>query len=247
VSASRDPEPVGPALERLVIRPPKWEVGTLGVFLGIFGLGLAALGLFLLLHSGPDVAAPAVVAVPAFFLAALSFAMIPLSTGGTLWADAEWVGVNRPGLKVRCPRDELASVQLGPYVYRQGPSCSFVRKDGLVAFSTYLQPWTTSQIATLATFLGVPLTDAKDPVTYTCPVCGYPGLDEPADSGPVASHEICPSCGFEFSGPIDQRRYQDGRAEWVRGGMKWWAQGAGRPAPANWDPAKQLAALTGES
>ena len=247
MSASLDPRPVGPASDRLVIRPPKWEVGTLGVFLGIVGAGLAALGLFLLMHRMPYVAAPAVAAVPAFILAALSFAMIPITTGGTLWTDAEWVGVSRPGLKAKCRRVELGSIQLGLYVYRSGIPCSFVRKDRSVAFSFYLEPWTTSQIAGLAKYLGVPMTDAKDPVTYTCPVCGYPGLDEPAYSGAVASHEICPSCGFEFSGPLDQRRHEDWRAEWVRGGMKWWAAGAGRPAPTDWNPTKQLAALTGAS
>jgi hypothetical protein len=245
MSTSLDPRPVGPLSERLVIRPPKWEVGTLRVFLGIAGVGLAALGLFLLLHRMPHVAAPAVAAIPAFILAALSFAMIPISTAGTLWADAEWVGVSRPGLKAKCRRDELASVQLGEYVYRSGIPCSFVRKDRSVAFSFYMEPWTRSQIVALAKYVGVPLTDAKDPVTYTCPVCGYPGLDEPPYSGAVASHEICPSCGFEFSGPLDPRRYEDWRAEWVRGGMKWWAAVAGRSAPTDWNPDTQLAALTG--
>jgi len=245
VSASLGPRQVDPSPERLVIRPPKWEVGAMGVLIGIAGIGFGAIGLFLLLHRMPDLAAPAVVAVPAFILAALSFAMIPISTGGTLWADAQWVGVSRPGLKAKCRRDELGSLQLGQYVYRAGTPCSFVRKDRSVAFSFYLEPWTTSQIAALAEYLGVPLTNAKDPVTYTCPVCGYPGLDEPAYSGALASHEICPSCGFEFSGVLDQRRYEDWRAEWVRGGMKWWAAAAGRSAPTDWNPDKQLAALTG--
>jgi predicted RNA-binding Zn-ribbon protein involved in translation (DUF1610 family) len=163
--------------------------------------------------------------------------------GGTLWADAEWVGVNRPGLKARCRRDELGSLHLGPYVYRQGPSCDFLRKDGSVAFSTYVQPWTKSQIAALAKYVGVPLTDAKDPVTYTCPVCGYPRLAEPAYSGAVASHEICPSCGFEFSGAGDPARHEAWRQQWIAGGMTWWAARAGQPAPKDWDAAGQLNAL----
>lgn len=170
--------------------------------------------------------------------------MIPLSLGGTLWADAEWVGISRPGLKAKCRRDELVSVQLGLYSYRSGIPCSFVRKDRSVAISFYLEPWTTSQIAALAKYLGVPLTDAKAPVTYMCPVCGYAGLDQPAYSGTVASHELCPSCGFEFSGAMDPRRFEDWRAEWVSAGMKWRAAAAGRPAPVDWNPTKQLAALT---
>ena len=96
----------------------------------------------------------------------------------------------------------------------------------------------------LAKYLCALMTDARDPVTYTCPVCGYPGLDEPAYSGAVASHEICPGCGFEFSGLADAAAQEAWRQQWIAGGMTWWAQAAGRPAPANWDPAKQLAALT---
>jgi len=227
-----------PASDRLVIRPPKWEVGTEGVFLGLVGIGFVALGVFLLFRG-------TLVGLLPLILAAFDFAMIPLAIGGTLWADTEWIGVSRPGLKAKCRRDELGSLHLSPYVYRQGPSCEFVRKDGSVAFSTYLEPWTRSQITALAKYLGVPLTDAKDPVTYTCPACGYPGLDEPAYSGTVASHEICPSCGFEFSGSSDPARHAEWRQQWVAGGMTWWAAPAGRPAPDDWDAAGQLKALLG--
>ncbi|HEV3098053.1 MAG TPA: hypothetical protein VG104_12955, partial [Candidatus Dormibacteraeota bacterium] len=233
-----------PRPERLVIRPPKWEVGTMVVVYGIVGVAFTVLGFYVFLHSGPDLASRLILGVPALLLAALPFAMIPLSTRGTLWADAEWVGVRRPGLRVKCRRDELGSLQLGQYISRQGTPCSFLRKDRSVAFTTTIEPWTRSQIAALAKYLGVPLTDARDPVTYACPVCGYPGLEEPAYSGAVASHEICPSCGFEFGGPADPAAHEAWRQQWIAGGMTWWAQAAGRPAPANWDPAKQLAGLS---
>jgi hypothetical protein len=80
---------------------------------------------------------------------------------------------------------------------------------------------------------------------YRCPVCGYPGLDEPPrteESGP--SYEICPSCGFEFGVTDDDRGigYEQWRREWIAGGMRWWSR---RPVPAGWDPRAQLRDLQG--
>ena len=78
---------------------------------------------------------------------------------------------------------------------------------------------------------------------YRCPVCGYPGLDEPPrteESG--ASYEICPSCGFEF-GVTDEDRgisYEQWRREWIAGGMRWWSR---RRPPAGWDPLAQVREL----
>jgi hypothetical protein len=51
-------------------------------------------------------------------------------------------------------------------------------------------------------------------VTFVCPVCGYPGLEEdprPAIGG--GSFEICPSCGFQFGVSDDDRglTYQEWR------------------------------------
>ncbi|HEX6522170.1 MAG TPA: hypothetical protein VF070_19520 [Streptosporangiaceae bacterium] len=78
---------------------------------------------------------------------------------------------------------------------------------------------------------------------YRCPVCGYPGLEEPPrteESGP--SYEICPSCGFEFGVTDDDRgiSYEQRRAEWIAGGMRWWSR---RPVPPGWDPRAQLREL----
>jgi predicted RNA-binding Zn-ribbon protein involved in translation (DUF1610 family) len=75
---------------------------------------------------------------------------------------------------------------------------------------------------------------------YRCPVCGYRGLDElPRTEESGASYEICPSCGFEFGVTDDDRGigYQQWRAEWIAGGMRWWSR---RPPPAGWDPRAQL-------
>jgi hypothetical protein len=83
--------------------------------------------------------------------------------------------------------------------------------------------------------------DPRSDVThYRCPVCGYPGLEEPPrteESG--GSYEICPSCGFEFGVTDDDRgiSYEQWRREWISGGMRWWSR---RPRPAGWDPRAQL-------
>jgi hypothetical protein len=97
---------------------------------------------------------------------------------------------------------------------------------------------------------GDPAGDAEastqDGPPYRCPVCGYLGLEEPPrteESG--ASYEICPSCGFEFGVTDDSRgiSYEQRRAEWVAGGMKWWSRS--RRPPPDWDPRRQLRELTG--
>lgn len=78
---------------------------------------------------------------------------------------------------------------------------------------------------------------------YTCPVCGYPELAEPAyDAYDCSSFEICPSCWTEFG-------YDDFYADRNRADVhlmmrkKWLADGApwhfGTP-PENWDPLDQL-------
>ena len=89
---------------------------------------------------------------------------------------------------------------------------------------------------------GDPMSETTGP-HYRCPVCGYPGLDEPPrteESG--ASYEICPSCGFEF-GVTDEDRgisYEQWRREWIAGGMRWWSR---RRPPAGWDSQAQLREL----
>ncbi len=79
-------------------------------------------------------------------------------------------------------------------------------------------------------------------MSYMCPVCGYPELDE--DPSYIGSFEICPSCGFQF-GVSDRDRgftYEQWRNFWKALGMKW--LGSGQP-PEDWNPKKQLQNLTG--
>lgn len=76
---------------------------------------------------------------------------------------------------------------------------------------------------------------------YTCPVCGYPDLDElPRGETTGGSYEICPSCGFQF-GVSDEDRgisYDQWRMTWIEAGMPW--RGVGIERPADWNAREQL-------
>jgi rubredoxin len=81
---------------------------------------------------------------------------------------------------------------------------------------------------------------------YSCPVCGYPELEEspyyPSDQPGVllGSHEICPSCGYEFGYADDDLgiSHEEWRKKWISTGMRW--RSSVRPPPPGWDPVKQL-------
>jgi len=80
---------------------------------------------------------------------------------------------------------------------------------------------------------------------HMCPVCGYPGLEEPPRSSTGGgSYEICPSCSFQFGVTDDDKgiTYDQWRADWIAAGMPW--DSVGRSArPAGWDPVTQLAGI----
>jgi rRNA maturation protein Nop10 len=76
---------------------------------------------------------------------------------------------------------------------------------------------------------------------HTCPVCGYPHLQElPRSDGAGGSFEICPSCGFQFGISDDDEgiTYEQWRARWIAEGMRW--SSVGIPKPAGWNPEDQL-------
>jgi hypothetical protein len=79
---------------------------------------------------------------------------------------------------------------------------------------------------------------------HTCAVCGWRYLNAPQRStSGGASHEICPSCGFE-SGHTDDDQgftYEQWRERWVALGLSW--SSVGTPKPAGWNPVKDLHAL----
>ena len=84
-------------------------------------------------------------------------------------------------------------------------------------------------------------------MNHTCPVCAYPGLEEPARSkSGGGSYEICPCCGFQFgvSDDDDGLTYEVWREHWVADGMLWFSRGV--PAPAGWDARAQFAPLSGK-
>jgi hypothetical protein len=82
----------------------------------------------------------------------------------------------------------------------------------------------------------------------TCPVCGYPELQEPprAPAG-GGSYEICPSCGFQFGVDDDDKglTFEEARERWIAGGMKWTS--SGRTEPKGWDAKSQVEALARQS
>jgi hypothetical protein len=74
-----------------------------------------------------------------------------------------------------------------------------------------------------------------------CPVCGYDGLAKPAYSAKgYGSHEICPSCGFQFdvSDTKGGWSFSDWRKRWVSNGMNW-SSTVIKP-PRNWNRQNQV-------
>lgn len=83
-------------------------------------------------------------------------------------------------------------------------------------------------------------------VSYRCPVCGYPDLDEPPRSprSGGGSNEICPSCGFEFGWTDEDQgySYEQWRRLWIERGMPWDSAEIRSP-PEGWSPSRQLQGL----
>ena len=87
---------------------------------------------------------------------------------------------------------------------------------------------------------------------FTCPVCGYPCLDEePWRSGEkydFPSDDICPSCGTQFGyedmlpDPAERfERHLALRKNWIAEGRPWKHSGS-RPTPSElgWDPSAEV-------
>lgn len=81
------------------------------------------------------------------------------------------------------------------------------------------------------------------PNQHFCLVCGYPNLEEePRSFLGGASHEICPSCGYEYGYTDDDLSIsQDAwREEWVKDGKPWRSSAVLKPS-LGWNPDTQLA------
>jgi hypothetical protein len=79
---------------------------------------------------------------------------------------------------------------------------------------------------------------------FPCACCGYRLLEQPQRNGSGgASHEICPSCGYE-SGYTDdelEMTFESWREQWVAKGLPWSSRG--RSKPEDWNPMVDLHAL----
>lgn len=74
---------------------------------------------------------------------------------------------------------------------------------------------------------------------FTCPVCGYNHMDEPAyDRMGCATYTICPSCGTEFGYDDSNAAHAQLRERWIGGGMNWWSKATA--PPPGWNPERQL-------
>ncbi len=74
---------------------------------------------------------------------------------------------------------------------------------------------------------------------HTCPVCGYPGLDEPhTDVMGEPTYAICPSCGTQFGADDLTTSHETLRAAWIGAGASWWSEA--KPAPPGWSAEAQL-------
>ena len=82
--------------------------------------------------------------------------------GAYLWVDAESVGVSRPWRSASCLKSELDYLLVDNPGFRRGrPRCSFVRKDGRVAFRIPARPYGHAQLASTGDYLKVSLTGSE--------------------------------------------------------------------------------------
>lgn len=79
---------------------------------------------------------------------------------------------------------------------------------------------------------------------HLCATCGYRHLKLPQrTSSGGASHEICPSCGFEPGYTDDDQNITAAqwREQWVTNGCQWFSKNKVRPK--TWNPVKELHSL----
>ena len=79
-----------------------------------------------------------------------------------------------------------------------------------------------------------------DQEKFTCPVCGYKGLDEaPYNENGEGSFEICFCCGYEFGfdDESEEISHEDYRKNWIEQGAQWFDE---EEKPEGWDLEAQL-------
>ena len=146
-------DPTG-STDRLIIRPTVkiWLLTACSI--GAATLGLAALGVSLLLRGR-----------------LVGLVMLPVSLGlgwmiygnlgGYLWADAEQVGSTIPFRRWVARRTEIAKVRIGRYAGRSGTPSGLARAHGAIAYRVDFSVFGESGMTKLAAYLGVPLFDER--------------------------------------------------------------------------------------
>lgn len=146
-------DPAG-STDRLVIRPTVkiWLLTACSI--GAAAVGLAALGVYLLLRGR-----------------LVGLTMLPVSLGlgwmiygnlgGYLWVDAEQVASTVPFKRWVARRNEIAKVWIGRYVGRSGTPCGLARPDGGIAYRVDFSVFGETGLTKLAEYLGVPLFDER--------------------------------------------------------------------------------------
>ena len=156
MSALPQPPPAQPGFQIVVVRPLRAMVVISWAIILAVGGSLGWMSVSILLQgklSGLIIAA----------LALLFAAWIYNSVAGAyLWVDAESVGVCRLWRSASCLRSELDYLLVdNPGIRRGRPRCSFVRKDGRVAFRIPARPYGRAQLASMADYLKVSLTGSE--------------------------------------------------------------------------------------
>jgi transcription elongation factor Elf1 len=83
-------------------------------------------------------------------------------------------------------------------------------------------------------------------VKFTCPVCGFPSLEEPhVDPTGSPTYSICPCCGVHFGADDVDETHAQLRQKWIDEGAEWWSMN--EKAPDGWNAQAQLAAAFGET
>ena len=136
------PEWLGDKPERIVLRTQRPVVIITTIAVTTMALATAGGGLLM-----DPTGLPWALLIVAIFLG-LEYVVV----GGSVWADAGWVGSSRVLGWWSVPRDEIASLRIG--AYRQ---CCFVRRDGTVAHRTPGTIFGATQLSRLAAYLGVPI------------------------------------------------------------------------------------------
>jgi hypothetical protein len=224
---------IGVGSTSVVLRPvPSYVIGFGMALCGPIALGVT-LAVLLVLNGKPTGLIVFLLTIP-FGYGLIRLREMSLAMDGASVAARDLFGGGS------CRNEDLGSIRVRRGWHRS-EVYAFVKKDGSEAFRTEAATWRRADIDALAAKLGVTVHRSQAPElpTYGCPVCGYPRLNQPPQRDGVPSHEICPSCGFEF-GVTDQASYAAWRERWVQAGMPWWAKQAGQDPPLGWNPADQI-------